>query len=62
MLMETKTVSRCIHNGFNAEETNSNSPIDPVIPVPPLYSCCFIITQSFYNTDDLIHVVHKCHN
>ena len=46
MLMETKTVSRCIHNGFNTEETNSNCPIDPVIPVPPLYNCCFIITQS----------------
>jgi len=27
--METKTVSRCIHNGFNTEETNSDFQLIP---------------------------------
>ena len=61
LLMETKTVSICIHNGFNTEETNSDCPIDAIIPVPPLCRCYFIIKQSFHNTGDLIHV-HKCHS
>ena len=54
--MEIKAVSKCIHNGFNTEETNFDCPVDPIIPVPPLCRCCLIVKQSFHNTGDLMYV------